>query len=589
MRRTLQHRFHGIVHAGLLAALALAPLCARADTVASLLGNFTVNQYCGLKLAADTVDVRYAVVFGQLPALRELHLADANGDGVTTQAERDAYVERLAPGLAQGLEVVIDGSRIPLHAVRATSSLPPEQGGFSLRLDVEFSGVLPAAPGRARHFLTFSNQNYPGQIGWNEITVLAPQSISVFDTDAFSTSLTAGLTAAVQTLPPAGPLAERSVHLSFMEGPAPAGAQVLHARGGAAPAAARAAAQPFGDGEGLWLQRQTRHLIGLISASHVAPQVALLALCIALVLGAMHALSPGHGKTIVGAYLIGSRGTPRHALFLGVTVTITHTIGVFVLGFATLAASRFIVPERLFPVLSLVSGLLVLGMGIFLLAQRWRAAQRHIHASQPQGRWQHAQDHAHHAHDPHTHDHAPHHDHHEHHDHSHGQHARAPHDPGSHEHAHDEQQSHLPEHGGSGRAHGHAAAELTASVHSHGGSAHSHLMPEALAGTVSWRSLLALGVSGGLVPCPSAMVLLLAAVALNKTAYGLLLVVAFSVGLATTLTLVGLAFLYARNRLRSPAASSRWPRLLPVASAAAITLIGAVLSLGAVQSIFTLR
>jgi nickel/cobalt exporter len=106
---------------------------------------------------------------------------------------------------------------------------------------------------------------------------------------------------------------------------------------------------------------------------------------------------------------------------------------------------------------------------------------------------------------------------------------------------------------------------------------------------ISWRSLLALGMSGGLVPCPSAMVLLLAAVALNKTAYGLLLVVAFSVGLATTLTLVGLTFLYARNRFRRPAASSRWPQLLPVASAAAITLIGAVLSLGAVQSIITLR
>jgi nickel/cobalt exporter len=125
-------------------------------------------------------------------------------------------------------------------------------------------------------------------------------------------------------------------------------------------------------------------------------------------------------------------------------------------------------------------------------------------------------------------------------------------------------------------------------VHSHGGSVHSHLPPGALSDQISWRSLLALGISGGLVPCPSAMVLLLAAVALNKTAYGLLLVVAFSVGLAATLTVVGLIFLYARNRFRRPAAS-RWPQLLPVASAAAITLIGAALSVGAVQSIFTLR
>jgi nickel/cobalt transporter (NicO) family protein len=143
MRSTLQHRFRSVGRAWPLAALALASLSVQADTVASLLGNFTVNQYCGLQLAADAVDVRYAVVFGQLPALRELHLADANGDGVTTQAERDAYVERLAPSFAEELKLVIDGSPVPLHATHWTSSLPTEQGGFSLRLDVEFSGALP--------------------------------------------------------------------------------------------------------------------------------------------------------------------------------------------------------------------------------------------------------------------------------------------------------------------------------------------------------------------------------------------------------------------------------------------------------------
>jgi ABC-type nickel/cobalt efflux system permease component RcnA len=583
MRSTLQHYFRSGAHAWLFAALALAPLSVCADTVASLLGNFTVNQYCGLKLAADAVDVRYAVVFGQLPALRELHLADANGDGVTTQAERDAYVERLAPSFAKDLKLVMDGSPVPLRAMHWTSSLPTEQGGFSLRLDVYFSGVLPRAAGSAEHRLTFTNQNYLGQIGWDEITVQAPQSIAVFDTDAFSTSLTAGLTAAVQALPPTGPLAERSVHLSFMQGPAPIGAKVLQARAGVLPSAATLGAQNSGRGENLWLQRQTRSLVGLISAPRVAPHVALLALFIALVLGAMHALSPGHGKTIVGAYLIGSRGTPRHALFLGVTVTVTHTLGVFILGFATLVASRFIVPERLFPILSLISGLLVLGMGIFLLAQRWRAAQGHNHYDP-------SHKHAHHAYDH------PSHEDHDRTDHTQPQHAH--HSHASHEHAHHDHREHAQVHQDHAHAHAHdvnrhdhgtAQAQVAALTHSHGGSMHSHVPPGTLAETVSWRSLLALGVSGGLVPCPSAMVLLLAAVALNKTAYGLLLVVAFSVGLATTLTVVGLAFLYARNRFRRPAASSRWPQLLPVASAAAITLVGAVLSVGAVQSIFTLR
>jgi len=581
MRSTLQHRFRFIGRAWLLTALALAPLSGRADTVASLLGNFTVNQYCGLQLAADAIDVRYAVVFGQLPALRELHLADANSDGVTTQAERDAYVERLAPSFAEELKLVIDGSPVPLHAKHWTSSLPTEQGGFSLRLDVEFSGALPHAAGNARRILTFTNQNYSGQIGWNEIMVQAPPSIAVFDTDAFSTSLTAGLTAAVQALPATGPLAERSVHLSFTRGPAPIGARVLQARAVTPPSAAQPDAQSAANGENLWLQRHTRDLVNLISAPHVAPHVALLAMFIALVLGAMHALSPGHGKTIVGAYLIGSRGTPRHALFLGITVTITHTLGVFALGFATLVASRFIVPERLFPVLSLISGLLVLGMGIFLLVQRWRAAQGQHHYDSPHENSPHTHDHHSHEHDDH-HDHTEHpHAHRAHHAHQHHVHA-------SHEHSHHDHEEH---HAYDVVHHEHpdAGPEVAALTHSHGGTVHSHLPRAALADTVSWRSLLALGVSGGLVPCPSAMVLLLAAVALNKTAYGLLLVVAFSVGLATTLTVVGLAFLYARNRFRGPAASSRWPQLLPVASAAAITVIGAVLSIGAVQSMFTLR
>jgi len=589
MRSTLQHYLRSAARGWLLAVLALAPLCVRADTVASLLGNFTVNQYCGLKISADAVDVHYAVVFGQLPALRELHLADANSDGVTTQAERDAYVERLAPSFAKELKLAMNGSQVPLRATHWTSSLPTEQGGFSLRLDIDFSGVLPHAAGNAKHTLTFSNQNYPGQIGWNEITVQAPPSIAVFDTDAFSSSLTAGLTAAVQALPPAGPLAERNVHLSFVQAAAPVGTKVLQARAGALPNSALPPAQDSGSGENLWLQRQTRTLVGLISAPHVAPQVTLLALFFALVLGAMHALSPGHGKTIVGAYLIGSRGTPRHALFLGVTVTVTHTLGVFLLGFATLVASRFIVPERLFPILSLISGLLVLGMGIFLLVQRWRAAQERIHAGSPHNHARHTHDH--HAHNHHSHDHHSHHhhdhDHHDHHTHDHHTHAHDGEAGHGHDHDHDHDHDHA--HDVIQDSHTTTPAHAAALMHSHGGSAHSHLPPGALSDKISWRSLLALGISGGLVPCPSAMVLLLAAVALNKTAYGLLLVVAFSVGLATTLTAVGLTFLYARNRFRRPAASSRWPQLLPVASAAAITLIGAVLSVGAVQSIFTLR
>jgi ABC-type nickel/cobalt efflux system permease component RcnA len=287
-----------------------------------------------------------------------------------------------------------------------------------------------------------------------------------------------------------------------------------------------------------WIAFRTRELVDAISGPHVRPGVALLALLGALLLGAVHALSPGHGKTIVGAYLVGSRGTPRHAVFLGLTVTVTHTIGVFVLGFATLYASRYVVPERLFPILSLTSAVLVLSMGLILLVQRSRAARQALWKATP---------------------------------------ARSSNFRFV--------QSDAAPVGARGLVFAPTAQFVDTTMHSHGGGPmHSHLPPGAAGEKISWRSLLALGVSGGLVPCPSAMVLLLAAVALNKTAYGMLLVVAFSIGLAITLTVVGLAFLYARNRFRSPTAGARWAHLVPVLSAAAISLIGIALCVGALRS-----
>ena len=516
----------------LLVALLALSLPGRADTVASLLGNFTINQFCGVQLNEQSLSLHYAVVFGQLPALSELHKADTNGDGVTSQAERDAYVQRLAPEFASRLKLLVDGAPVPLRLVHWSSSLPTEQGGFSLRLDTDYAAALPAGLGSGLHSLKLINDNFDGRFGWHEIAVQAVPSIKVFDTNGFSTSLTGGLTEALRSLPPQGPLDERSLMLSFTQGAVPIGSTLLGPRPGApeilpgGPASLRA-----GNADNAWLQRQTRTLINLISTPQVPLRITLLALLAAFVLGALHAFSPGHGKTIVGAYLIGSRGTPRHAAFLGLTVTITHTLGVFALGFATLFASRFIVPERLFPILSLLSGLIVLGMGMILLAQRWKLARTAL-GRRPRVDHGHSYDHAH------SHDHGHSHD-------------------GAHSHTHD-----------------------GVLMHSHGGTMHSHAPPA----DVSWRSLLALGISGGLIPCPSAMVLLLAAVALNKTAYGMLLVVGFSVGLAVTLTLVGLAFLYARSRLPSGSASARWALLLPVGSATAITLVGMALCFTALQS-----
>ena len=132
--------------------------------------------------------------------------------------------------------------------------------------------------------------------------------------------------------------------------------------------------------------------------------------------------------------------------------------------------------------------------------------------------------------------------------------------------------------------HTHAGMDRHGPAHSHGGSLHSHAPPGADGRPVTVRSLLALGISGGLVPCPSAMVLLLAAVALNQTAYGMVLVLVFSLGLAGTLTAFGVAFLFARNRLGLMRGDSTWPRVLPVLSAAVITIVGMTLCFAALTA-----
>jgi nickel/cobalt exporter len=243
--------------------------------------------------------------------------------------------------------------------------------------------------------------------------------------------------------------------------------------------------------------------------------------------GAMHALSPGHGKTVVGAYLVGSRGTPRHALFLGLAVTVTHTAGVIALGLVILFASRTIMPEQLYPWLSLASGLLVAALGITILRQRLLGLLGVGH------------DHRGHAHD-HSHDHSHHH---------------------GHDHTHD--------------------SRLT----THDSATHSHLPPGADDEPVTWRSLLALGISGGLLPCPSALLALLGAVAVGRAGFGLLVVVAFSLGLAATLTGVGLLFLYAGRLLERRAVAGPWAgalRYAPAAAALAVTASGVMIAARAV-------
>jgi nickel/cobalt exporter len=235
-------------------------------------------------------------------------------------------------------------------------------------------------------------------------------------------------------------------------------------------------------------------------------------IAVAFWLGALHALEPGHGKTIVAAYLVGSRGNMRHAALLGAIVTFTHTISVFLLGLGTLLLSSYIVPEKIIPVLGVVSGISIVLIGGWLLYKRWRAfSQEQAHARA------HAHGHHHHLH---------------HHDHDHG-----------HTHTHD---------------------------------GHSHV-PQ---GDITLGSLMALGASGGLVPCPAAMVLLLSAIAIGRVGLGLVLLISFSLGLAGVLMAIGMLVIYAKNWLPDSSKNAEHPllRFAPVASALVILCVGMLMT-----------
>ncbi len=486
-----------------VASLILAAVCLALTVAGNLnahpLGNFTINHFARIEVGTDKIKVRYVIDMAEIPTFQELQ-SMASGGRIPSGSELDVYAARNAAQYADGLTLVVDGARLPLHLVATRANLLTSTSGLqTLRVESDFATAIPAGTATVVRRLRFEDQNYPDRIGWRELVVAPLSPASLFDSSAFGT----GITDELKSYPGdmlAAPLAERTAELSFTSGAIPAGAHVLLARDGRQVVAA-----------------SRDRLAELIAVPELTVGVALFGLLIAVLLGGLHAMSPGHGKTVVGAYLVGTRGTARHAAFLGLTVTVTHTAGVFALGVVTLLASEYIVPERLFPVLGLVSGAIVVVMGASLLLRRLRAVA---------GRDSHA--------------------------HGDDSHSRHEHESGSdHTHPHDPTQP-----------------------HSHGGVSHSHLPPGADGSPVTWRSLLALGISGGILPCPSALVVLLAAISLHRVGYGLLLVVAFSAGLAAVLTSVGLAFVYAGRLLKSTGGFGRVGRVLPVFSALVITCAG---------------
>jgi ABC-type nickel/cobalt efflux system permease component RcnA len=446
-------------------ALLLVALVLLVPTAASAhpLGNFSINHLDQLRVSADRVDVTYILDQAEIPTFQERGLSS------------DAVLAKKREEVERGLALTVNGARVSLAvAGPGQISFPPGQGGLKLT-----RVVLPLVA-RVSHprSVQLHDGTFPGRIGWKAI-VAQPGT----GTDVHSSVSSGDPTNGLRSYPKSAlgsPLDERDATLSVKPGDgsltAPKGPD---------------------QGEATTHNRSGDGFAGVFADAAAGRGVLVFFLLAALAWGAMHALSPGHGKTMVAAYLVGTRGRARHAVALGATVTVTHTIGVFALGVVTLLLSQWILPEQLYPWLNLASGLMVVGIGAAVLRMRVASSQFPVP---------------------------------------------------SHGHGHD---------------HGHG--------HGHGHGHHHHH-------DLSTKGILAMGASAGLIPCPSALVVLLAAIAQHQIALGLLLITMFSLGLAGTLTGLGLVVVYAGRLTSRMNMSGRLVTALPAVSALVIVGAGCVLT-----------
>jgi ABC-type nickel/cobalt efflux system permease component RcnA len=444
-------------------------LCAPA--AAHPLGNFSVNHLDVVTVSRERVDVRYILDQAEIPTFQERGLSAAE------------VLARKRGEVARRLALAVDGRAVRMQLADGGALWRPVgQGGLrTTRVELRLTARVAA-----RRHVTLHDGTFPGRVGWKAI-VVAPGAGT-----AVRSSVPDGDPTARLRRYPAGLLSTPSDTRSARFAVAPGHGTVVAPR---APGARGVATS----------ERAGDRFASVFAQASAGRGVLVFLLLAAFGWGAVHALSPGHGKAMVAAYLVGTRGTARHAVALGLTVTVTHTIGVFALGAVTLALSNAVVPEALYPWLNLASGLLVLLVGATVLRARVRGGRTDGHG--------------------HSHDHHP------------------------HDHGHTD--------------HGDAAGRPA----------------------LTRRSLLAMGASAGLLPCPSALVVLLGAVAQHRTALGMLLIVAFSAGLAATLTALGIVVVHAGRMSARLRPSGRAVAALPAVSAVVIVVAGALLTARALPGV----
>src|SRR5208283_1599284 len=525
-----------------------------ATSFAHPMGNFSINHYSKVKIGHQSVEIRYLIDMAEIPTFQELRQFDVTP--VADHPSVSRYLDRREQLLKEGLSLESDGQPVRLEMISRQLTFADGAGGLpTMKIGFVFRAKLGVAAGT--HKLSYFDNNFPGRAGWKEVVVLG-DGVAILDSSASAADRSQELTnysSDVLNSPPQQVSAVVGFATSLSEPKRTVSAatysnQKVRRETKAAHAVVtirRPTRSPNAISARAPESTASQASVGSVNSTVAPPAravraqntprsrftelistqgrlslwVLLSAALIAAGLGALHALEPGHGKTIVAAYLVGSRGTARHAVLLGIVVTAAHTAGVYLLGAVTLYASRYIVPEQLYPWLGTISGLSVAGLGAFIFLRHWTG------------------------------------------------------ETGDHSHAPGEQHSHwflsmfkrvVPT----------VRADRSAI------SANSKSIDR----TLSVRELCMLGVTGGIVPCPAALVVLVSAFSLHRIGFGLFLITAFSLGLAAVLVTVGLTMVYAKRVVASQVrAGNTALHYLPFLSSAFMAVLGMGITASAVASV----
>ncbi len=337
-------------------------------SLAHPLGNFSISHYAGLRLTREGIELRYMLDMAEIPAFLAIQET-----GIVPEVGHPSlrgYLNRQTVVLQEGLRVEVNGQRLPLQGVSSEVVFPPGAGDLpTLRLGIVYRVPLAAPCGEAPCHLHYRDSNFPGRLGWQEVIAVAAPGITLVQSSVPTRDRSRALTdypADGLRTPPQ--VLEADVRFQYARLP-----PVVATTGGPPPVTGPVLSP------GAAMPTPRSAFTALVTTPHLNLGMVGLALAVAVGLGALHALEPGHGKTVVAAYLVGTRGTLRQALSLGLIVTATHTAGVYLLGVVTLALSHYIVPERLYPWLGVLAGMLMTGLGCGLFLRRYAGAPEAHH------------------------------------------------------------------------------------------------------------------------------------------------------------------------------------------------------------------